>query len=318
MKIKMPPNRRHFFCVIPGVTAYQPPPLIVIFYCLLAALLLPGCEKTVNLQTAQQQPLLVVDGNIENGVPPQVTLTRSFNYFDSITQAQLLNSYVHNAIVSITWNNKVYPLIEYTRTTAGQKTYFYAPAPGSYFTGNFNQQYTLNVVVDSTQYTAVATIPLLSKTCDSIWWKPAPNATDSQKVVLFGRFTDPPGYGNYTRYFTRVNSEPFYAGLPSVLDDELTDGTTYDLQIDRGYSRGLQLNFIGDDYGTFYHGDTVTYKFSNIDKASYDFWRTWDYDYQTNGNPFSTPIKVLGNVSNNALGAFCGYATQYKTLIIPK
>jgi len=27
---------------------------------------------------------------------------------------------------------------------------------------------------------------------------------------------------------------------------------------------------------------------------------------------------VLGNINNGALGAFCGYAAQYKILIIPK
>jgi hypothetical protein len=42
-----------------------------------------------------------------------------------------------------------------------------------------------------------------------------------------------------------------------------------------------------------------------------------EFAYQSIGNPFASPNKVLGNVSNGALGAFCGYAAFYKTIIIP-
>lgn len=56
----------------------------------------------------------------------------------------------------------------------------------------------------------------------------------------------------------------------------------------------------------------------NIDKASFEFWKTWEFAWQSVGNPFSTPGKVTGNIDNQALGSFCGYAVQYKSLIIPK
>jgi hypothetical protein len=62
----------------------------------------------------------------------------------------------------------------------------------------------------------------------------------------------------------------------------------------------------------------VTVKFCNIDQNTYKFWNTWEFAFQAVGNPFSSPIKITNNISNNALGAFCGYATQFKTVIIPK
>jgi hypothetical protein len=43
-----------------------------------------------------------------------------------------------------------------------------------------------------------------------------------------------------------------------------------------------------------------------------------EYNYQSIGNPFSSPTKVLGNISNGALGYFGGYAAQYVYLIITK
>jgi len=131
-----------------------------------------------------------------------------------------------------------------------------------------------------------------------------------------GKFTDPKGYGNYLRYFTKVNSERYLPGALSVFDDDLTDGTTYDFQIDQGIDRNNRPK--EDDYGYFKRGDTVTVKLANIDKGTYDFWRTLEFAYQSVGNPFSSPVKVLSNVSNGALGAFCGYGVQYKSIVIPK
>ncbi len=67
----------------------------------------------------------------------------------------------------------------------------------------------------------------------------------------------------------------------------------------------------------FNKGDTITLKFTNIDKSTFDFWRTMEYSYQSIGNPFSSPTRVTGNIKG-ALGYFGGYAAQYKTVIVPK
>ncbi len=159
---------------------------------------------------------------------------------------------------------------------------------------------------------------LLTKTCDSLWWKPAPRLQDSAYAVLYGRFTDPPGLGNYVRYFTRVNSDPFYPGFTSAFDDQVVDGTTYDIQIPRGFNKADTTSASNEDFGFFKYGDSITFKFCNIDKSTYDFWRTWEFAYQSNGNPFSSPGFVIGNISNGALGAFCGYSVQYRNLVIPE
>ena len=126
--------------------------------------------------------------------------------------------------------------------------------------------------------------------------------------------TDPPGLGNYIRYFTKKNSGSFLPGENSVFDDQVIDGTTYEVPLDPGINRNNRVD--GDR--TFRRGDTVTLKFCNIERATYQFWISMEFAYQSIGNPFVSPNKVLGNVSNGALGAFCGYAVFYKTLIIPK
>jgi len=43
-----------------------------------------------------------------------------------------------------------------------------------------------------------------------------------------------------------------------------------------------------------------------------------EFSYSSIGNPFSSPTKVLGNISDGALGYFGGYASQFRTIVIPK
>ncbi len=287
----------------------------ICFLGLLAGLM--SCEKTLNIEPALQTPKLVVEAVIENTKAPVVVLSHSLDYFSTIDAATLNNTYVHQAVITISDGSNSYPLQEYTvPLSGGFFTYYYSTAPGNPFTGTMGHQYTLAITVDGKNYEANTGIPLLTKTVDSLWWKPAPFTSDTLKTVLMSRITDPPGYGNYIRYFTKTNSEPFLPGENSVHDDQIIDGKTYDVQVDKGVN--LNNKPASGEYGFFSRGDTITVKFCNIDKASYEFWRTWEFTYQSVGNPFSSPGKVLGNISNGALGSFCGYAAQYRTLIIPK
>ena len=75
---------------------------------------------------------------------------------------------------------------------------------------------------------------------------------------------------------------------------------------------------IASDSNYFKRGDVVVLKLCNIDKATFDFWRTMEYSYSNVGNPFSSPTKVISNIKGGGLGYFGGYAAQYRTIIIPK
>lgn len=279
-----------------------------------------SCEKSINIQPVSQKPLLVVDGTIENGKRPIVVLSTSLNYFSKIDPKILIASIVTGATVTLSDGETTTNLVEYLQPIGGGYNVVYYSSDttntSTSMTGEIGKTYNLKIDYNNQQYSSVTTIPLVAKTVDSLWWKPAPHNTDTTKVVVMGTLTDPKGYGNYIRYFTKVNSQPFLPGAISVYDDQLTDGTTYDYQMDQGIDRNNPPK--QDNYGFFERGDTVTAKLANIDKATFDFWRTLEFSYQSVGNPFSNPVKVLGNVSNGALGAFCGYGVQYKTLIIPK
>ncbi len=281
--------------------------------------LMSSCEKAINFKLDQTQPSLVVEATIENGQPPIVILSSSFEYFSTISAELLAGSFVHNAVITVSNGVKTHQLKEYFfNTAANLKVYYYSVDSSNLstaFAGTFNTAYTMNIQVNGKTYTAATTIPSLAKRIDSLWWKKAPNNPDTNKVVLVARAIDPPGYGNYIRYFTKTNSDPFFPGGNSVFDDQIVDGKTYTVDVERGINRNEDID--RDTYAFFDRGDTITLKFANIDKATYDFWRTMEYSYQSIGNPFSSPTKVLGNV-NGALGYFGGYAAQYTTVIVPK
>lgn len=285
----------------------------------LLMILLMGCERDIAIVPNGSATKLVVDGEIENNRPPFILLSRSLRFFSQIDSADLANSFVHNAVVTIQDGNTVYPMKEFeVKRNNGTRFFYYSndPLNPQQLIGQLGKTYKLSITVDGQSYTSETTIPLLTKTLDSIWWKKVPDNKDTTKVVLMGRVKDPPGLGNYIRYFTSVNNQVFLPGSNSVYDDNIIDGKTYEIQIDKGVNRNEEIK--RDEYGFFKRGDTATVKLCNISKPTYDFWRTWEFSFQSIGNPFSSPGKVIGNLSNGALGAFCGYAAQYRSLIIPK
>jgi hypothetical protein len=284
-----------------------------------------SCEKNIDFATQKKDPNLVVEGIIEDGNAPQIVLTKTLDYFSNITPQIALNSFVHNAVVTINNGTTTHQLKEYEQNIGlGYKLYYYSIDSlnlSTAFVGEQNKTYNLKIVLDGKEYHSQTTIPLLTKKCDSLWWIPTEKILKCDSCAkLVAKFTDPPILGNYIRYFTKKNKEPFYPGEKSAFDDQVVNGTTYNIEIPRGINRNKSsvADTLDKHKDLFYKGDTVTFKFTNTDKATYNFWNTWEFAYQAIGNPFSTPNKILGNISNGALGAFCGYSVQYKTLVIPK
>ncbi len=277
-----------------------------------------SCEKAISFKPNPGTPSIVVDASIENGQPPIVILSKSVDYFSKITPEILAASFVHGAEINLSNGLKTHRLKEYTIPNVnGFDLYYYSLDSSNLataFLGELNTSYQLTVSTGGTAYSATTTIPALTKTIDSLWWKKAPNNPDSTKVVLMSRVTDPPGFGNYIRYYTKVKDSMFFPGIASVFDDQVIDGTTYVIEVEKGVNRNEKIDL--ENYSFFKRGDSITVKFTNIDKATYDFWRTVEFSYQSIGNPFSSPTKVLGNVKG-ALGYFGGYAVQFKTITIP-
>lgn len=291
-----------------------------LFFLLSTSLLLISCEKDISFNIENQPPKLVVDGQIEQGEAPIIVLTKSANFFNTLSAAEAARSFVRNAVVSVNNGTKTHILKEYVQPVGGGINFYYysndIANPATSFIGENGKTYTLTIQAGGETYTAKTLLPIHARTIDSLWWQKAPFKDDSTRAFVFGRFSDPPGLGNYIRYFMKVNRGVFLPGENSSFDDQVVDGKRYDVQIDPGLDRNLPAPINPNERESYKRGDTVTIKLCNIDKASYDFWNTLEFSYQSVGNPFSAPNKVLGNISNNALGVFCGYSVQTKTIIL--
>ena len=290
-----------------------------IFLLVITTFILTSCEKGVSFDLEESPPKIVVEATIETNRPPIVILSKSQNFFAQITPDILEKSFVRNAEVYVSNGTVTHKLKEYTVPLAtGYTFYFYSIDSSNLstaFVGQTNTQYSLRVVAEGKEYIAGTKIPTITRRLDSLFWKQAPGSNDTNKVALMVRATDQAGYGDYIRYFTKRNSESFYPAFNSVYDDQIIDGTSYEVEVERGVDRTQDLP---DDYTLFVKGDTVTLKLCQIDKATFDFWRTMEFSYGSIGNPFASPTKVLSNISNGALGYFGGYAPQFRTIIIPK
>ena len=278
-----------------------------------------SCEEGVTFDLDEPAPKLVVEATIETNQPPFVVLSKSQNFFSQITPAILANSFVRNAEVYVSNGVLTHRLKEYaTPLSNGYTFYFYSIDSANFataFVGQTDTQYSLRIITEGKEYTAITKIPAITRRIDSLFSKPAPGSNDPNKAVVMVKATDKPGFGDYIRYFTKRNREGFYPAFTSVFDDQIIDGTTYEVEVERGIDRTQDLP---DDYTLFEKGDTVTLKLCQIDKATYDFWRTMEFSYANIGNPFGSPTKVLSNISNGALGYFGGYAPQFRTIIIPR
>jgi Domain of unknown function (DUF4249) len=279
-------------------------------------LLLLSCEKDVDLNLKTSDPVLVVDAQIEDNQPPIVVLTKSLNVFSIINPQIIVDAFVRNADVFVSNGTITHKLREYpVQLSPGYTAYFYSNDvlnPSTSFLGELNKGYSLKIIAEGKEYKATTFIPKNDLRLDSIWVQPAPLNPDTSKRVLYFRATDPAGLGNSGRYFTKRNNGAFLPGENSVFDDQIIDGTSFNSQIPQGIDRNDKPVA---DSNFFKRGDTISLKWCNISRSTYTFWNTWEFAFQSIGNPFAQPNKVLGNVSNGALGAFSGYAVNIKKIV---
>jgi hypothetical protein len=281
-----------------------------------------SCEKEVEINFSEGTSQLVVNGQIEVGEWPVVVLTKSIGYFSKVDLATLQNSFIHNAVVEVSDGVQKVRLIEYSKDTGFAKFYYYkidtTDPVASNFVGQVEKFYTLTVETGGRKYSSTTKIPA-PQALDSmaaVTPREVPkNAPTAMQLIVW--YSDPDTVGNSVRYFTKRNSEPYYPGPNSVFDDQIVNGAKnaqYPLQAG---SQRSNVDFT-DSTGYIFRGDTVTIKWAAIDHNVFNFYQTFEYSLGTVGNPFSSPINVMSNISGGALGVWAGYAPTYYTIVVPK
>jgi hypothetical protein len=173
--------------------------------------------------------------------------------------------------------------------------------------GEVGKTYSLTVESKGIKATAVTTIPK-PVSLDSVWF-----STEKDSLgVIWIKFTDNAESKDYYRTLSKIkNIDSTY--IPNKIpnfNDEYFNGQDIQFALYKGNS------VIADDIDYYYHtGDTISLKFTTIDKSSFDFWFSFQHELINAGNPFaSTNSRVASNVTNG-LGIWCGYGATYYNII---
>lgn len=280
-----------------------------------------SCEKDITVNFPQPPDLLVVDGHIENGQYAYVHLTKNASFFAPTDSASLINYLVTNATVIVS-DGILYDTLTFS-LDFNNFPYFPLVYKGNKIIGQPNHFYSLTITANGQTVTSYTSIPV-PVVPDSAWFKVEPNM-DSLGYVWIN-FHDPDTLGNCYRFFTKrishrlngrgpVKDLDFLTDINSVYDDKIFNGSNPNFDFDRGH---IPYDTNADEHnierGLFVKGDTIVFKYTNIDRPHFDFWNTEGIAAQSSGNPFASPITVKSNIKGG-LGIWGGYGAAYDTII---
>lgn len=289
-----------------------------------------SCEEEFIPPVISTGDQLVVEGYIEAGdvpTPPYVLLTRSFPFFNELSQDQLSNAFVHDAVVTVSdgtrsvvltevcladvpeaVRNQIGAFIGLSPDSIGFNICAYVDASFSML-GEAGKTYSLTIETPTEKLTAVTTIPI-PVPLDTLYFTAPPGTPNDTLAQLLVRLSDPVDVRNYYRYFTRTNDGFFDKPFTSVTDDRLFDGQQFLFPLTKAQSPGSDFDF--NTFGLYRIGDETTIKWMNIDEGQFDFWNSLEFS-RSNQGPFSSYTRVSHTI-DGGLGVWAGIAARYYTL----
>ncbi len=296
----------------------------------LLVILFSSCEKNIDLNIQGDGDKLVVQAFIERqidpytgdeqGIPPIVVLTKSISFFGDVDSATLANIFIHDADVYISDGTQEIKLKEYDfRLDPDQpirSSYFYtlSDTSSNLMVGEFGKTYTLRIEWNGETYTSTSTL-IPPVPVDSFWVQQPKNVeSDTPYYEVRAQFSDPIVKPQY--YYYRVNSiyqNMEFESYEDVFNDEVTNGVSYKFTIN-----ATDFGSESTQQGYYIEGDSLILKWSSIDYNAFEFFNTKSFSQGSVGNPFATPVNVIGNISNGGLGAFITYGSYlYQMRIEP-
>ena len=305
------------------------------------ALMLGACEKEITVAVPETEPRLVVEGTIEPGEPPIIILTRTQSFFAPTDLSSFAGLFVKNAVVivsnglvtdtldmvcsSILTEEQILLAAEATgldpQLLATVDICLYSTTDQAIF-GEEGGVYDLRIEAEGKTLTSTTTI-VPAVPLDSLWFRLIDqdgSDGDDSTGFLWARSFDPPAPNNFYRVMTRrLNTgedgaaldATFAAPLGSTSNDQYFNGQAIEFIISRGSS---SFSDPEDRGSTFKRGDTVAVKLISLDKASYDFYRSYENNVATQGDLFTQPANGRSNIEGGH-GVWAGLHAYLDTLV---
>ncbi len=273
-------------------------------YTLLLLLLTLSCQKEIELDYRDIEPVVSIEGRVTNEqVYVLITRTRSMN--DSVKGRG-----IGGAVVTISSEDGTEQLVYDVRDG------YYRPASG--MKGMPGRTYRLDVTLDGHQYAASSTMPRQAPIVSTqfIWQ----SLLDNGMLMYEMWATDPePDVRNY--YWYRVDRR---AKDPKVRQKQGTDAYRWSSFDDRGainariYRDIMCVNEemmdgqdIEDDQlkSILFDGDTITLQLMTIDRAMFEYYQSLSVGQRMGANPIS-------NISGGCLGYFAAGSVSHADTVI--
>lgn len=273
-------------------------------YILLLLLLTLSCQKEIELDYRDIEPVVSIEGRVTNEqVYVLITRTRSMN--DSVKGRG-----IGGAVVTISSEDGTEQLVYDARDG------YYRPASG--MKGVPGRTYRLDVTLDGHQYAASSTMPRQAPIVSTqfIWQ----SLLDNGMLMYEMWATDPePDVRNY--YWYRVDRR---AQDPKVRQKQGTDAYRWSSFDDRGainariYRDIMCVNEemmdgqdIEDDQlkSILFDGDTITLQLMTIDRAMFEYYQSLSVGQRMGANPIS-------NISGGCLGYFAAGSVSHADTVI--
>ena len=303
---------------------------------MLIAVLFPfsSCEDDITFEFSNYEKKIVVEGVINQGEVPNLFLTWSSGYFDTlninITRVyqlieegnfseleKIFGSYVvsdafvtvSNGILTDTLTLNLTPL-----------TFPFINYIGSgKIIGEPGYSYTLDIVyhdsINDLNYELFANTSIPEPVpIDSLWFE-FRNPDEDSLGYIHGIFDDPQELGNYYRIFSRTEERDIDYVHPwnSVWNDRNINGEE---NINFQIYHGANTSDDPEDVNRWYFrlDEVVHVRLCAIDYEHFQFWYTYQQNAGGGGNPFASPSQIATNISGG-LGIWGGYGI-YDTLYI--
>ena len=309
-----------------------------------------ACEKEIQLDIPSAGKEIVVQAMIQEGYPSLVQLTWSDSYFATIDSNSYNEMFISGAKIIIYNQDRTDSVIlaEIDALIQGFPPGIYADLNINFDAeppiSNFNDfckegsSYHLKVIVENDTLTATTSIPNATP-LDSIWFVPDERYPEYGDFYIW--YDDPDTMGNNVMFEHKRlahfalkkkvsrSDDVFIKAFGAVRNDiEGLNGEAFVSFFERGRSSNFTTTGFTDHKASFANfqsayyndtigevfADTVLFRFSQLDKASFEFWRSVIAQDLMNGNPFAEPINLKSNI-NGGLGVFEGKAAVYYKLI---
>jgi hypothetical protein len=249
-----------------------------------------ACKKVISVDLNNAAPQIVIEGEVTNARGAyQVRISKTVNFSAS-------NVYPPVTDASVIITDSTAGVTEKLVQSSDSGTYLTSTIKGSPL-----HTYSLNVMAEGKQYTAVSTMPL-PVFLDSVTFALNFDFSNKQEINAVVNFRDPVGLGNYYQFTEVVNGRT----IPNifVFEDRLSDGRYIEQPLfnDSAY---LQKN------------DTLLLTMNCVDKNMYNYFFTLaNVTGNTNNSQSATPANPATNLSNGALGYFSAHTTQKAKIVV--